>query len=509
MKTHLLLVVASLALTGPTSLDAAPLAGTKPNIILIMPDDMGWGDMGIHGNPLIQTPNLNRLKGESLSFTDFHVSPTCAPTRSAIMSGRHEFRNGVTHTIFERERMSLDTITLPSVLKTAGYSTGIFGKWHLGDEAEYQPDQRGFDEVYIHGGGGIGQTYAGSCGDFPGNTYHDPALLHNGTIVKEKGYCTDLFFAQAVRWIGEQAKAGTPFFTYLTPNAPHAPYISPGPKYDALYEGKEIDGQKLDAGAVAYYSMITNIDENVGMLLGKLKEWGLEENTLVFFLSDNGGTFTKLYSGGFRGGKGTPYHGGTHAPSFWRWPGHITAGAECHALAAHIDLFPTFLELVGIAPTPELQKQWDGRSLVPLLENPNANWSDRTLVTHVGRWPAGQIAQGKYRNYSIRDGRYRLVNNLELYDLQADRGESTNVLDQHPDEVAKLRGDFEAWWEKTEPRFVNEDVRGPKINPLKALYWKQFGGGPDEALLRQMDPEGKFKPASPRKKAKPPAPKNQ
>ncbi|MEZ5431501.1 MAG: sulfatase-like hydrolase/transferase [Verrucomicrobiales bacterium] len=283
MKTHLLLVVASLALTGPTSLDAAPLAGTKPNIILIMPDDMGWGDMGIHGNPLIQTPNLNRLKGESLSFTDFHVSPTCAPTRSAIMSGRHEFRNGVTHTIFERERMSLDTITLPSVLKTAGYSTGIFGKWHLGDEAEYQPDQRGFDEVYIHGGGGIGQTYAGSCGDFPGNTYHDPALLHNGTIVKEKGYCTDLFFAQAVRWIGEQAKAGTPFFTYLTPNAPHAPYISPGPKYDALYEGKEIDGQKLDAGAVAYYSMITNIDENVGKLLGKLKEWGLEENTLVFF----------------------------------------------------------------------------------------------------------------------------------------------------------------------------------------------------------------------------------
>ncbi len=496
MKTLTLLLLA----TALVSTARAGLSGAKPNIILIMPDDMGWGDIAAHGNPVIQTPHLDALWGDSFRLTDFHVSPTCAPTRSAIMSGRHEFRNGVTHTIFERERMALETITLPETLKGAGYTSGIFGKWHLGDEEPYQPDQRGFDEVYIHGAGGIGQTYAGSGGDFPDNKYFNPALLHNGTVVKTEGYCTDLFFAQAIRWMDAKRRDDAPFFTYITPNAPHGPLVSPGPEYDKLYEGKAIDGKKLDQGAVAYYAMITNIDENVGKVLAKLKEWGIEKDTLVLFISDNGGTHTQYFSGGFRGGKGTVYHGGTHAPSFWHWPGRISPAIDCEAPSAHLDLFPTFLDLAGLKPTPELAKQWDGRSLVPLLENPQAAWPERTLVTHQGRWPDGKAAEAKYANCSIRDHRFRLVNNRELYDLKEDQGETTNVFDAHPDEVARLRAAYDAWWEKTLPLMVNEDAVGPTVNPFKARYWKQFGGGPDEKLLRQMDPTvkslGKPKPAN-------------
>ena len=176
----------------------------RPNIIVVMPDDLGYGDYSCLGNPINKTPNADAFWAQSVRFTDFHVSPTCAPTRSSLMSGRHEFKNGVTHTINERERMSLKTITLAQVLKSAGYTTGIFGKWHLGDEAQYQPDKRGFDEVYIHGAGGIGQSYPGSCGDAPGNMYTNPAPLHNGKFEKTPGYCTDLFYAQAIKWMDEK-----------------------------------------------------------------------------------------------------------------------------------------------------------------------------------------------------------------------------------------------------------------------------------------------------------------
>lgn len=489
---------ACLALSSlPADAVAAQLAGARPNIILIMPDDMGWGDIAAHGHPLIQTPHLDRLHGESLRMTDFHVSPTCAPTRSAIMSGRHEFKNGVTHTILERERMSLDTITLPQILKTAGYATGIFGKWHLGDEAEYQPDRRGFDEVYIHGCGGIGQTYPGSCGDFPDNQYFNPALLHNGKVVKTEGYCTDLFFAQALKWMEARRGGGAPFFAYITPNAPHGPLISPGAQYDRLYAGKQVEGKPLAEGDVAYYSMITNIDENVGKLLAALREWGIENDTLVLFISDNGGTHTRLYSGGYRGGKGTVYHGGTHSPAFWRWPGRIPAGVDCHALSAHIDLFPTFVEIAAAQAGDDVRQQWDGRSLLPLLADPQAPWEDRILVTHQGRWPVGQAAEGKFKNCSIRNTRFRLVNDAELYDLPADKGEMQNVIDQHPEVVANLRAAYDEWWAACLPRMVNETASGPAINPYKELYWRQFGGEPGEELKKRMDPAGKFAPPMP------------
>jgi arylsulfatase len=450
-------------------------AAPPPNIILIMPDDMGWGDIAAHGNPLIKTPSLDRLYKQSVRFTDFHVSPTCAPTRSALLTGRHEFKNGVTHTINERERMTLKATTLPQLLKTVGYTTGIFGKWHLGDEEPYQPNYRGFDEVFIHGCGGIGQSYPGSCGDFPNNKYFNPALRHNDKIVKTEGYCTDVFFNQATEWIGARRTAEKPFFAYITPNAPHAPLISPGEKYDALYTGKEIDGKKLQKDDVAYYAMITNIDENIGKLLAKLDEWKLAENTLVIFTCDNGGTHTKLYSGGYRGGKVTPYHGGTHTSSFWRWPAALKGDQDCPAVTAHIDVLPTLAEITGFKIEGEVRQQVEGRSMLPLLKNPQAAWPDRTLVTHVGRWPKGKIEENKFAHCSIRNTKFRLVNNKELYDLTQDRGETTNVIDQHPEVVMQLRSAYDQWWKETVPLMVNEDAVGPKVNPYRAWYWKEFG----------------------------------
>ena len=264
---------------GPAVARAESLAGRRPNILFILTDDQGFGDISAHGNPVLKTPNLDALRSQSVRFTDFHVSPTCSPTRSALMTGRHEFKNGVTHTILERERLTLKATTIAQLLKSAGYTTGIFGKWHLGDEAEYQPNRRGFDEVFIHGAGGIGQTYPGSCGDAPGNGYFDPAILHNGKFEKTKGYCTDLFYQQATKWIDEQRKGDKPFFAYIPSNAPHGPYIA-RPEDKALYEGKS-----LPANAESFFGMIHNIDQNVGQLLARLDEWGIAENTLVVFMN--------------------------------------------------------------------------------------------------------------------------------------------------------------------------------------------------------------------------------
>lgn len=221
-------LVASLVLAAWANLHAAgstPLM-TRPNIIVILTDDQGYGDFSCTGNPIMKTPQMDRMHDEGVRFTDFHVSPTCSPTRSALMSGAHEFKSGVTHTILERERMSLATVTLAQVLKSAGYTTGIFGKWHLGDEDAYQPDRRGFDEVFIHGGGGIGQTYPGSCGDVPDNQYFDPAIKHNGRFEKTTGFCTDIIMAQALKWMAS-AKGKKPFSCYIPFNAAHEPVSCP------------------------------------------------------------------------------------------------------------------------------------------------------------------------------------------------------------------------------------------------------------------------------------------
>ena len=465
----------------------ATLADRRPNIVFVLTDDQGYGDLSCHGNPVLKTPNLDRLHDQGVRFTDFHVSPTCSPTRSALMTGRHEFFNGVTHTIYERERLTLQAVTLPQLLKRAGYATAIFGKWHLGDEADYRPDRRGFDETFIHGAGGIGQTFPGSCGDAPGNTYFNPAILHNGRFEKTHGYCIDVFFTQALKWM-QSAKGRGPFFVYLACNAPHEPLQVP-PEYYQLYAGK------VPTNIAKFFGMIANIDDNVGRLLAKLDEWGLATNTLVMFMNDNGGTVgVPLFNAGMRGQKVTPWLGGTRACSFWRWPGAL-APADVDALTAHIDVFPTLAELAGATLTDEIKNQVQGRSLVPLLRDPHAPWADRVLVTHAGRWERGQAAQSKYRNCSVRKTRWQLVcvspdgaKRWQLFDVKADPGEQHDVAAQCPEVVRELERAYDHWWEAMLPHLVNEDAVGPKINPFKALYWEQFGGGPTPELLQQMDP---------------------
>jgi arylsulfatase len=465
---------------------ARPLAGRRPNIIYVMTDDQGYGDVATHGNRVIQTPNLDRLRDQSLRLSEFHVSPTCAPTRAALLTGRHEFRSGVTHTIFERERLAQDAVTLPQLLRrTAGYTTGIFGKWHLGDEDAYQPEKRGFDRVFIHGGGGIGQSFPGSCGDAPGNTYFDPAIRSDGQFVRTKGYCTDVFFDAALDWIDRCRQEQKPFFCYLTPNCPHSPYDCPpgsDEKYLGPLERAGIEDPKQRATIARFYAMIENIDANMGRLLAKLDEWGLAEETLVVFSTDNGtAAGAAVANDGMRGHKGSPHRGGTRVPAFWRWPGTLPAGVDVPAVTAHIDVLPTLCELAGATIPPTIAAKVEGRSLLPLLEDTEAMWPDRLLVTHVGRWERGKAAESALRNCRIREGRWQLVNTKnrpeawELYDLAADPGETQDVSAEHPAVVARLTEAYAAWWASVQGDLVNEDLDGPAENPFKVAFRAQFG----------------------------------
>jgi arylsulfatase len=480
MKTIALSAVACL-LAGCVA--AAPLAGKRPNIIIVLTDDQGYGDLGRNGNPVIKTPHLDKMYDEAVHFEDFHVSPTCSPTRSSLMSGKHEFKNGITHTIHERERMSLKTTTIAQVLKSTGYTTGVFGKWHLGDEDAYQPDKRGFDEVFIHGAGGIGQHYVGTCADAPGNNYFDPVIKHNGKFVKTTGYCTDVFFGQAMRWI-ESAKGGKPFFIYITPNAPHGPLICP-PEYEKMYTGKVKESE------AKFLGMVTNIDDNMGRLLAKLKALGIEKDTLVIYMNDNGGTAgCQIFNAGMRGRKGTAFNGGTRGMSLWRWPGTLTPGA-CDKLTAHLDIFPTLAELAGAKVSVKI----DGFSLVPLLQNPKAKWhDDRMLFTHLGRWQLGAEPL-KHGVCSVRWQNYLLVREKKgdwgLYDLKADPGETTDITTQHADVAAKLDKAYDKWWEEILPCLENEQAykTAPETPPFFEQYYKQYGGpGPNNV------PAGTLKP---------------
>ncbi|QDU79668.1 Arylsulfatase precursor [Polystyrenella longa] len=472
-----------------SSLSAAELAGSQPNIILVMTDDQGYAPVGRHGHPWIETPNLDSLYDESTRFTRFLVSPTCSPTRSALMTGRHPMKNGITHTILERERMTLDATILPQVLKSAGYATGIFGKWHLGDEEPYQPHQRGFNETFIHGAGGIGQAYDCSCADAPDNSYFDPIVRHNGSFVKTDGFCTDVFFKAARGWIKSQQAADQPFFAYITTNAPHGPFLAPP-------EDKQ---RFLDRGftetTAGFYGMIENIDQNMGRLLKEIEESNLAENTMVIFMSDNGMTGAGSgrlgqplgqaepgkvdsnkqlfpYNAEMNGLKGNPHEGGVRVPFFVRWPGKIQPGQDIDRIAAHIDLLPTLAALTGAA-LPE--NQVEGRSLLPLIEDPTTEWSDRYLFTHVARWPTGADPdQFQWKNFAIRNQQYRFVNNDQLFDMQKDPGETINVIEDHPEVVEQMRTAYEKFWQETRPLMVNEDAPLSKTRPYHELYKAQM-----------------------------------
>ena len=460
--------------------------GKKPNIILVITDDQGYGPIGKHGNPWIKTPNLDKLYGKSTRFERFLVSPTCSPTRAALMSGRHPMKNGITHTILERERMALSTVTLPQVLKKAGYNSGIFGKWHLGDEELYQPNKRGFDETFIHGAGGIGQKFNCSCADVPGNKYFDPVIRYNGSFVKTKGYCTDLFFTAGLGWIRKMSMEKKPFFAYITTNAPHGPFIAPPQNAQRF---SEFGFSERDAG---FYGMIENIDENMGRLMKKLDEWDLSKDTILIFMSDNGsvgsmvregaklgtsvdGMIMEGFNAGMKGSKGSSDEGGVRVPFFICWPGKFSSGRAVERISAHIDLLPTLADIAGISKLPK--GQIDGRSLVPLLKNPKVEWRDRYLFTHKGRWKTGtEPTERKWKGFAVRNERFRLVEN-NLYDMKKDPAQTQNVSEEYPQVVKSMRNAYEEFWEETRPLMVNENVPMSPTRPYHELYEKQLKVG--------------------------------
>jgi len=474
------------------------LAGSRPNIILVMTDDQGMGDFSCMGNPDLKTPHLDEFYKNSTRFTDFQVSPTCAPTRAAIMSGRHEFKNGVTNTTHQRERMALSTVTLPELLQSAGYETGIFGKWHLGDELPYQPDRRGFSEIFIHGAGGIGQEFEGSCADFKQNQenfYFDNVLRHNDEVVKARGFCTDVFFDAAINWTEKMRREKKPHFTYIAPNAPHAPMIAPEhykkPFLEAGWEEflkKDKYDNKKPSGIPGRYGMIVNIDDNMGKLVDKLNKWNAWEDTLVIFMTDNGQSGQKIgfrngkqvtpFAAGFKTGKGSPYEGGTHVPAFWRWDGVLEPRKDISALSAHVDLLPTFCELAGVKYPKKMQKL-DGRSMIPMMEESKVKMPDRFVFVHRGRWKVGADPEkSKFKGCAIRNQRWRFVDNKHLYDISRDPKEKKDVAGQYPEVIMELKKVYDQWWKETVPLMVNEKVVYKKTKPMWVLYDEQLKKGP-------------------------------
>ena len=457
------------------------LSNSRPNIILVLTDDQGYAQLGCHGHPWLRTPNLDRMYKKSTRLTRFLVSPTCSPTRAALMTGQHPFKVGVTHTILRRERPTLDAVMLPEILKGTDYKTGIFGKWHLGDEEPYQPQSRGFDEVFIHGSGGIGQRR-----DVPQNSYFDPVIRHNGLFVKTQGYCTDVFFTHALGWIKEQAQTEDPFFAFISTNAAHSPFIAPEKNH------KRFERMGFADNNAGFYGMIENLDENMGRLFARLRQWQLMQNTLVIFMSDNGpahsgsgkgmvgitpeGDVITAWCADLKGGKKQVDEGGCRVPFFMHWPGRIKPGQDIDTIAAHIDLLPTLADLAGaLLPADQVE----GRSLLPLVEDPDTEWQDRFLFTHLGRWKAGTSPEREQlKKFAIRNQRFRMVGTNELYDMEADPAQTTNVFKDHPEVADAMLHAYEDFWEEARPLMINEEVGEPEDFPYQLLYQEQAINAP-------------------------------
>jgi arylsulfatase A-like enzyme len=461
LRFAILLMAALVFLSPRFSSDLRADETSRPNVILIMTDDMGYGDLGVTGNPVIRVPNLDRLARESVEVETFYVSPVCAPTRASLMTGRYHYRTGVTDTWLGRAMMHADETTVAELLKEAGYRTGIFGKWHLGDCYPMRPQDQGFQEVLVHTGGGLCQP-AGP----PDNSYFDPSLLHNGERIQTQGYCSDVYVDYLLRFIEEAPEK--PFFIYLPFNCPHGPYqISEEYKepYDEMNlkpsDFPQIGTPKtVPKNTTAVYGMVENIDDNIGRIMKKLEDLDLRENTIVIFLTDNGPNGSR-YNAGFRQHKGSVYEGGIRTVFFVRWPKRLEAGHQVKQMGAHIDVLPTICQACEV-PVPE-DLNLDGRSLLPLLEGKEVRWRDRY---YVAQWHRGDVPV-PYRKFSIRDGRYKLVQPsdrvpnvelepypefsdpsgipFELYDLVSDPYEEHNIAGEHPEVVERLRKAYDTW----------------------------------------------------------------
>ena len=471
----------------------------KPNVVLIMTDDQGYGDLSVTGNPVLKTPEIDKLASKSIRLEDYHASPYCVPSRAALMTGRYADRTGVHNRLNPNWFVRSDEVMLSNMFKDAGYATGMFGKWHLGDNYPYRPIDRGFDEVLRHFGGAIGVV-----NDYWGNKYINDTYYQNGKPVKTKGYCTDVFFDAATRFIEKCAKQKKPFLVYLPTNAPHGPLIPPpGSDVKAYSEAlrktqnlgdsktKERilgEGRKRGQGSSAtsravgrvskFYSMIANIDENVGQLRAFLEENGLAENTIFIFTTDNGSAFgTDVFNAGMRGKKADAYDGGHRVPFFLHWPAAgLDRERRVETLASHTDITPTLLDLCGI-PQPA-GVEFDGVSLRSLMEKgDHAEWPDRIIMTDAQQFDVPK----KWEQTAIMTERWRLVNGKELYDIDADPGQKRNVRAKYPKVFERLNKYYDELWEELQPSF-QKVAEIPLVAPREETVTLNY----HDCILRNM-----------------------
>lgn len=434
---------------------AAAFTDDRPNIVLIMTDDQGYGDLSSMGNPVLDTPHIDSLAREGASMDTFYVSPVCSPTRASLMTGRYNYRTRLVDTFKGRSMMEPEEFTIAEALKEAGYKTGIFGKWHLGDNYPMRATDQGFDESLIHMGGGLGQPSEPRENQ---RRYTHAILFHNNEPIQTYGYCTDVYFDGALDFIDASIEADRPFFTYIATNAPHSPYHDVPDALYQKYKNKDLSpillGNENDADTVArVFAMVENIDQNVGKLLAHLDRRQIGDNTIVIFMVDNGPN-TRRYVVNSRGKKNEVHDGGIRSPFYVRWPAQLKAGTRSDRIAAHIDVMPTLLEAAD-ASLP-YDHPFDGRSILPLLKGETADWPDRSLVLQIHRGnepiPLHHIA--------VREQRWKLVHPtgfgnehmppdvpLELYDMENDPGETNNLFEARPAIAQRLVQTYERWFE--------------------------------------------------------------
>ncbi len=440
-------------LSGAGRLDAAePKTTARPNVIILLTDDQGYGDLSCHGNPVLKTPNLDKLHSQSVRLTDFHVAPMCTPTRGQLLTGMDALRNGASSVSAGRSFVRRGIPTMAETFAAGGYKTALFGKWHLGDSYPNLPHYRGFHEAVYHLGWGIT-----AMADVWQNDLFDGWFRHNGVLKQYKGHCTDVFFDLSINWIKERQKKNEPFFLYLPTNAPHGPHWVPE-KYKKPYEGK---------GPAAFFGMIAQIDENLGRLDAVLRDTGLADNTIVIFMNDNGGTAgVRTFNAGMRAGKTQYYDGGHRAACFVRWPaGGLRKPGDLDQLTHVQDILPTLIDLCGLK-TPQGAK-FDGVSLAGLLKGTTDTLPDRILVVQYGEQPNGaKLEKGKC---AVMWNKWRLVHATELYDLKTDPAQEKNVADQHPEVFKKLRDHYQKWWKEVEPlvdNFEPVSIGADQENPV-------------------------------------------
>lgn len=425
-----------------------------------MSDDQGGGDYGFLGNEVIRTPQLDAMYRQSALLSKFYVSPVCAPTRASLMTGRYNYRTRCIDTYVGRAMMDPAEVTIAEFLGDAGYRTGIYGKWHLGDNYPMRPMDQGFQDCLVHRGGGIGQPSdpIGAEGK-----YTDPTLFKNGVQTPMKGYCTDIYFDAAMDFIESAVTKKDNFFTYIATNAPHGPFHDvPEELYQEylkvdfspiLVNRLKPERMKAESDKLARIAaMITNIDENVGRLLKKLDSLGVRENTIVMYLNDNGPN-TMRYVGDMRGMKSHVDDGGIRSPLLFHWPAKVAAQKTSDALCAHIDLLPTILDACDV-PVPAGHKI-DGRSFLPLLTGDKAEWPTRQLVFQSHR---GNVPQ-KFHHFALHEEPWKLVHptgfgkesfagdpQLQLYDLSKDPRQQNDVSTKYPEVFNRLTKSYEDWF---------------------------------------------------------------